>query len=291
MSTDPECTGTLPFGEGTINGETFGPPLPLRAEGVSTCVVNRWADDIGSEPSTVRSVNLETGEIEFRATLRSDVYLTGNERHPCPICEGAITIGQSGKCAEGRNNGKPCVTEGISELFVPTSSACLPNGIELVATVAVEIDPITSAVADSARFGKHLCISGGECPRPDQSKANICTNPARCDASECPSDDVASGIQPGVDQACCPTGGEKIGCFPALVDEADPLIVRSGKASIGQPPWPDPRYPKIATGGQVAGVFLIDGTGASVIDTTAGFPGPGAFVLVGDACVDFLPSR
>jgi hypothetical protein len=292
---NPVCSGTMPFGEGAINGTTFGPPLPLLAEGVATCVVNKWAADVGSPPeaSVVRSVNLQTGEIEFRATLKSDVYLTGNEVRPCPTCKGALTIGQSGKCAGGRNNGKACVTEGISELFGPTSSTCLPVGIELVATVSVEIDPITSGVADSTRLGKHGC-TGGECPRPDQSKANGCTNPARCAASECPSTDVASGIQPGVDQACCPAGGDKIGCFPAVVDVADPLIVRRGKPTIGENPgipgsqWPEGTYPKIATGGEVAGVFLIDATGSNTIDTTAGLPGPGAFVLVGDACVDDL---
>jgi hypothetical protein len=285
-SSDPTCTGTIPFGAGTINGTTFGPPMPLlTADTIGTCIVSRWTSDIGVGPSVVRSANLQTGEIDMRVTLKWEVFLTGNKERPCPICSGAPTVGASGTCEGGPDNGKPCVTEGLSERFGPTSSDCQPIAADSVGILDLELDPLTSGQA--ASVGRFPC-TGGFCPRADQARVNNCVQPATCDASQCPSDDVASGIQPGVDQTCCVGGGNTIGCFPADGETpSDPLIVRNGEAAVGQPPWPGLTYPKIARGGKVASVFLIDATQAQTINTSTGLPGPGALEFVADVCVDF----
>jgi hypothetical protein len=114
--------------------------------------------------------------------------------------------------------------------------------------------------------------------------------------SKCPSDDVKSGLNTGIDQACCQTGtttsGVPIinGCFgedrPGTDDDFD--IIRNGTPAIPQPPWPDPTYPKVAKGGKVAGAFCVPPTEANTINTPIGLGGPGAFILPGDACVGFL---
>src|SRR5207244_3845966 len=41
-STNPNCTATGPIGAGSLNGVTFGPPLPLLAAQVPVCVLNRF---------------------------------------------------------------------------------------------------------------------------------------------------------------------------------------------------------------------------------------------------------
>src|SRR5262249_42718857 len=71
-----ECTGTAPPGAGSINGATFGAPLPLTAAGVPVCVVNRFQP--GSLSGTF---NIQTGADGLGSPdgnlvpLFSDIYL------------------------------------------------------------------------------------------------------------------------------------------------------------------------------------------------------------------------
>jgi hypothetical protein len=113
---------------------------------------------------------------------------------------------------------------------------------------------------------------------------NECDDPFSCSEQVCidngGSDDVRNGIQPGVDQQCCKKGKEIIPCFRETIE-------RRGEAVPMQPVWPDPTYPKAGTG-KVAGVFCIPPTNSNTINQPTGLGGPGAFVLPGQATVDFV---
>jgi len=56
-------------------------------------------------------------------------------------------------------------------------------------------------------------------------------------------------------------------------------IVRMGHADPPAPVWPDPSYPKASRAGILVTTFCEGATSTSVIDETAGLPGPGALIL------------
>src|SRR4029453_4485421 len=61
-------------------------------------------------------------------------------------------------------------------------------------------------------------------------------------------------------------------CFPA-----DEPISRSGLKDVAQPRWPDPSYPKTATGMVLGSVFCVSPTGGFIHADTQ--TGPGALIL------------
>jgi hypothetical protein len=283
---NPVCTGNGPTGPGSLNGKTYGPPLPLVAGNVATCVINEF-----TEPITIRELNLETGEVEMRVKLNSIVYLTGDKQHPCPTCSGK-SVGDAGTCRGGPKTGNSCTTEGTTANFGNTSSSCTPSAADNQGTLAIELDPITSGTTPP--LIADMPCSGGLCPCPgggNTLKMNECDNPASCseevclttcdknDPTNCGSDDVRNGIQPGIDQQCCKKGSDTIPCFK---DD----ISRTGEAVPGEPVWPDLTYPKSAVG-KVAAVFCIPATNSNTINTATGLGGPGAFILPGRATVEF----
>jgi len=278
--TNPVCTGTGFTGENSMNKETYGPPLPMLAADVATCVINEFMEDI-----TVHELNLQTGEIEMRVKLNSIVHLTGDKKNPCPICTGE-NVGDVGKCKGlTQSADKPCTVEGTTRKFGNTSSDCLPFKADNAGELEILLDPITSGTADL--LAVEPC-AGGLCPCPgggNPPKMNECDDPTSCSLDVCiasgGSDDVRNGIQPGVDQACCKKGREIIPCF---VDD----ISRTGEAVPGEPLWPDPTYPKVAEGGKIAGTFCIPATNSTTINLPTGLGGPGAFVLPGTAIVEFV---
>ena len=278
-STNPVCTGTGPTGLGSLNGKTYGPPLPLLAADVATCVINEFTEDI-----TIREANLQTGEVEMRVKLNSIVHLTGDKNHPCPTCSGA-TIGATGKC-QGLTPklGASCTTDGSTVNFGNTSSDCPPFAADNAGELEIVLDPITSGTVERVATepctgGLCLCDGGGNPP-----SMNECDDPFSCSEQVCidngGSDDVRTGIQPGIDQQCCKKGKEVIPCFSSVIS-------RTGEAVPGEPAWPDPTYPKTATGGKVAGVFCIPPTNSNTINQPTGLGGPGAFLLPGSARVEY----
>ena len=95
-ATNTLCNGFGTTGYSSLNGPTFGAPLPLLAAGVPVCVVNRY------QTSLIRNTfDLKTGQAKGNVNLFIDVYLTGNPAEVCPRCtsSGTATIGQVGKCS------------------------------------------------------------------------------------------------------------------------------------------------------------------------------------------------
>ncbi len=94
----------------------FGPPLPLAAAGVSTCVVNEIVAeldglaDIGSGDSTTVVSNAAKVHTGGDGTLQ----------RPCPVCVGDTTPNdgnRNGTCDGGDRDGQPCDENGRSESF------------------------------------------------------------------------------------------------------------------------------------------------------------------------------
>ncbi len=297
LSTNPVCTGT---GEtnaggktGTINGDTFGAPLPLLSGGVPVCVINEYRDDV-----TLDTLDLATGELSMKVRLLSKVYQTSPvEPAPCPNCKvsGAPAIGVAGKCERGPNHGKACTINGLTS-FGPTSKDCPPPGANNVGNLEIDLDLTTGSVnlpIDGFEGGQS-CLgppagNGGSCPCPGQKQRNQCANENQCSAAQCP-----SGLEPGVDQLCCQGGsGVKLGCYPGQgATETD--IIRAGIASIvyADPAnttgaWPDPTYPKMtAQDGSLVSTFCIAATTSNIVNNVAGLPGPGAVILPGPMVVE-----
>jgi hypothetical protein len=80
---------------GAICNCYFGPPLPLSAGNTPACVVNRFANDISG------TANIDSGQGEITANLRSVVFTGPLLWQPCPVCGGTCTAGNVGSgCAQ-----------------------------------------------------------------------------------------------------------------------------------------------------------------------------------------------
>jgi hypothetical protein len=70
----------------------LGAPTPISAGGTPFCVLPRLASNV------VGSVNVDTGDSELSANLRSVVYLGTGVRQPCPTCGGTCSDNSSQVC-------------------------------------------------------------------------------------------------------------------------------------------------------------------------------------------------
>src|SRR5262249_32921711 len=191
-STNPVCKAAGPTGEGSINGPTFGPPLPLFAGGVPVCLVNRFRD-----PMVQASANVSTGEIDGQATpivLLSDVYSTFPNQL-CPKCAG-------GTCDSGAKKGSSCTVEGSilvrssqadAGVVYDLSAACPPGADQgsKAGTVTVSL-PVTTGTAT---------LSGSK-PCPGQPRNDNCGS-SGCTVECADKPDVKGGLN----QWCCGAGG------------------------------------------------------------------------------------
>jgi hypothetical protein len=276
-ATNPLCKASGPTGSGTLNTPTLGPPLPLFAAGVPVCVVNRFRD------STVQgTVNAQTGEYESRVdgtetpiVLLSDIYNT-SANQVCPRCSGG-SLGAGGSCDSGPNENQPCTTTGqvrvvnanagINQSY-NLSNDCPPGGQQGARTGTVTIVlPLTTGT-DSRT---------GRCP--GQPKDDQCGSFGAACTVDCNGQPDPRG---GINQWCC-SDSSRTPCFPTASNAGEPghAIVRTGTPAPPQPPWPDPTYPKTASGARLVATFCIGDTGSATINQVAGIPGPGAVVFDG----------
>lgn len=281
-STNPVCKAMGSIGVGSLNGPTFGPPLPLFAAGVPVCVRNDFNLN-AMEGALQGTANVATGEFESTVdgavtpiVLNSVVFST-SANQVCPECEG-------GRCDSGPRAGQSCrvegsvrvrnLSQGIDELYT-LSSSCPPGGIQgsMTGTIPIAL-PLTTGTAPTV---------AGSAPCPGQQKDDQCAIfGTTCSANCAATPDVKGGIN----QWCC---GDALGtpCFPTASNSGEPdhAIVRTGTPvpplSAGGNPWPDPGYPKTAEGVQQAATFCVSSSGSNTIDKLVGLPGPGALILTG----------
>ncbi len=268
-STNPMCQASGSTGDAktTLNGPTFGPPLPLFSAGVAVCVVNRLQD-----PTITATVNVQTGAFDATATplrLLSDTY-QGTANQVCPKCV-------NNKCDSGRNQGATCHVDGsvvvnnppnVNNVTYNVSKDCLPTQSNLLGTPNVVL-PLTTGTSTLSG------TAAGNFPCPGQTKHDECqggTCTVDCSAKADP--------KGGINQTCCSTG-VGIPCFPTSPASGGQLV-RMGTPDAITPAWPDPTYPKTGPG-VLAATFCISATGSTTVDATAGLPGPGATLIAGSA--------
>ncbi len=278
-STNPVCDLMGAVGAGSINGATFGPPLPLIAQGVAVCVINRFQ----TTPVTGK-LNVQTGEVSdttpIQVNLFSDVHLISDHTNVCPRCStgSAPQYGASGTCSAGPNRGKRCTVESIVTVAEsqgsPTyglSAACPPDPAAKAATLDIRL-ALTSGT--STLPGPKPCGESAD----DNCGATPCA--ATCTGAACVSHDASGNCidsKGGISQLCC-NGSTSTPCYPTAGGGA---IVRTGKPDPPAPVWPDPTYPKTTTGGILVTTFCEAATGVGTIDNVTGLPGPGALILPG----------
>lgn len=274
-TSDTECTANGEVGAGTLNGVTFGAPLPLLASNVPVCVVNRFKNPITG------TVDYGTGNIDLHVTLLSDVYFT-DSAEVCPRCNG-------NRCTSGRNINKPCtvdatlfVAEGTGSRNYNLSEDCPPIG-QPEATLDIDFNPLTS--------GDTGPLAGGASPPcPGTDRPNSCSQgcgaECRSGSAACvqkipdptdPSRLVCLDNKGGISQVCCNDRTDRP-CFPL---ENGGTLSRMGRAEVPIPAFPESTaFPKTGTG-TVGAVFCEAATGNSNIDGTTGLPGPAALLLSG----------
>ena len=276
---DQLCDATGDTGAGSLNGETFGAPLPLLSANTPVCVINRYM------PGPITgSFDLATGVAQSQVNLLSEVYLrSGLTDEVCPRCVvsgGAGIIGSTGRCsATATNQGAPCRVNGLG--FVSAGSAgrqnytlssdCRPQG-ELVGSLDIPLPLTTGESRSEARADQcpgqtqdNLC-GAGTCNAPCTGLACVRTNAQ----GQCIDD------KGGISQVCC-SGDTAKPCFPTGNNPPE-AIVRQGS----------PLIPGDPNGGVFAANFCVPAAGG-IVSAVAGLPGPGALLLPAVAEVTNTP--
>jgi hypothetical protein len=278
-STDSTCQATGPTGQGSLNGTTLGPPLPLFASNIAVCVINNFVD-----PMVQGVYDLATGTFDATATpirLDSEVFQTNRDK-VCPEC-------RNNRCDSGPRMGAACQVEGsvrvrndgqgVNQVY-QLSSSCPPGPPQGSRTGVVSVNlPITTGVATMPGTGGGS--AGQVCP--GQTVHDVCNSFGTTCSVQCESTPDTKG---GMNQWCC-GDAQSTPCFPTAASSGEPshTITREGAPVAATPVWPDPTYPKTANNAKVAAVFCIGDTGEPAINVVAGLPGPGAVIFNGTQTV------
>ncbi len=272
-TSDTTCEGVGSTGDGSLNGPTFGAPLPLLAANVAVCVVNRFqANEVAMQ------YDMSTGIGEGDVNLFSDVYLTGDNTEVCPRCivSGGGGIDAFGKCSDkARAPGRDCRVNGLATVALGAgnkdytlSSSCIPSGNSLAATLNIPL-PLTTGTR--SQTGALPCGDNvGPQTSDDACGGGTCT--ATCTGLACFTKDSQGRCidsKGGISQVCCSNNTE-LPCFPT---KNNGTIERTGT-----PVLPGGR-------GAFSALFCIARTESSLINTTTGLPGPGALILPADAVI------
>src|SRR5207249_4270088 len=231
-STNPNCTATGPIGAGSLNGVTFGPPLPLLAAQVPVCVVNRF-----QIPPTATG-NIQLGTMDLQVKLFSDVFLT-SVGLVCPRCK-------NGKCDSGPNMGQACKVDGTvtvaqaaGDKVYPVSRDCPTDAAHAQFAGTLNIDlPLTTGT--SSLEGSRPCRAQPGDPsvgipvQDDQCGAGVCNSACTglacvSHAADCPGNPCVDS-KGGLSQFCCSNDSTKP-CYPT----GNPAIAKIERTAIPLP--------------------------------------------------------
>lgn len=277
---DNSCVLNGTAGAGaTLNGPTFGAPVPLLSSGVPVCLINRFRD-----PVLTGTMDLVTGEGTGPVNLTTDIIVTGNTQEICPRClvtGGGGQLGSAGRCSSTASTpNAPCRVNGLSTVFVPgtgntnytLSTECVPTQQRFPIMVDLPLTtgappPLVGALPCAAAVGQTQddnCGAGATCDATCTGDACVTTQdpgaPGQC-----------IDIKGGISQVCCSNQTSRP-CFPS----------RSGAGRIerqGRPAVPG------GPAGVFAATFCIPRSGAPTVDGVAGLPGPGTLLLPARAVV------
>jgi hypothetical protein len=265
---DCELSGTTAVSgdSNSLNGATFGAPLPLLAANVPVCVVNRFQD-----PVLTGHYNLQTGEAGTpdnpnTVNLFSDVYLrTSFTGEVCPRCNvpgGGGKLGDKGTCSSSaKNAGAACVVDGevtvAGKGLYLLSSACTPLGDSPPTSLDIRL-PFTTGT--TALTGSKPCAGQTQDDACGTGTCNATCTGAACNAMH---DGQCIDAKGGISQLCC-SNQTSTPCFPT---KGGGSITR-----VGTPATPGGTLVAAAT-------FCIGSTDSTLINVTTGLPGPGALLL------------
>ena len=161
-TSDADCTGLL--GACAFDPTCFfGPPVPVSGF-PSTCVVNTFATD-GSG-----TLDVLTGESSVSINLASRVFLSLGQPTPCPQCIG-------GACSYGENAGQACTTSNVNQ----TSLDCMPGSGSFVATLPVDLTPLSTGTATQTAADGIFCpgqVNAGAFGQPTAQAISQTGSPA-----------------------------------------------------------------------------------------------------------------
>lgn len=285
-STDSTCDLAGTTGDNSLNGAVFGPPLPLLANNVPVCVINRYSGNVAG------TYDLATGEGHFQVNLASEVYFTDSAK-VCPRCTGGSKVGDSGTCDTGKNAGKACKIESILRVQQSTAANksfeltrdCPPTVTTPDGVLDIKL-PLTTETSGPLNNGISIpCGQEPSNPKALVAQDNDCTGQCvegNCTGLACVrknADGICVDDKGGLSQMCC-SNRTTLPCNPVG-------ITRTGKRGIPQPAWPDPTYPKSGPG-TMAAVFCESATNNQLVNSSTGLPGPGALILPGITTVTKL---
>ena len=277
---DLECTLRVPA-RCDPSRTTFGPPLPIIGAGRLACVVNRVVRDVTG------TVRLDTGAVEAKIDLASDVHVLDPER-VCPQC-------RAGQCDSGRNRGRACTVDGavtvtqslsLDHLYL-LSRDCPPEGAPAV-TLPISLGLTTGTRTTPGTGGSKPCRDNEAdgVPVKDDFCADGCGAACAMGSPPCvasirdpadPGSFVCQDAKGGLSQTCCLDDPTRP-CFPTR--PGSPGILRTGRAVPPIPQVPGASYPLAAERSALVTTFCVGPT--TLLDTVGGLPGPAAMVLAAD---------
>jgi hypothetical protein len=275
---DTTCDASGDTGGGTLNGATFGAPLPLLSASLPVCVVNVFQPGPITGNFDLASGTGGEGGGPNPVNLFSETYLRTGVPDVCPRCtvpgvNDATAIGKEGTCSSTASTpGATCKVDGFVKVVgviqgdpnYTLSSSCRPVG-RPVGTLNIPLR-LTTGTPPPLPAGPNPCTSVG------QSIPDSCGGGSICNAT-C-SDCLATSppgqcIDPkgGIAQVCCSADTKK-SCFPT---RSGGTIQRQGSPGTESALF--------------ASTFCIASTNSGSIDGVAGLPGPGALLLPAEITV------
>ncbi|MCC6850456.1 MAG: hypothetical protein IT294_18355 [Deltaproteobacteria bacterium] len=182
-----KCTSNAPCtGGGGTCEFYFGSPLPLAAGGVTTCVLNQFFGPVSG------TANIESGEANTVANLRSSVFNGIAIDNPCPRCvpnpTDALNDGiAGGTCDGGQRDGLPCDGGGTIPSradFGTTSLDCPPSPAGVIAVLPIDLSSRTDPVVKTLAATSPNCTGAGGnkclCDTCNNAAASPCSSNADC---------------------------------------------------------------------------------------------------------------
>jgi hypothetical protein len=279
VDTSIECTSNADCPSGGCSFY-FGSPLAVSGGGLPICTLNRVA---GPVTGTIVP-ELGSGDSNFPLELG---FHTGIEiDRPCPTCSGN-GLDTTGVCDGGPRNGQACTVHGVGVLG-QTSFDCPPDPI---ANIGTTLAPFNLTTGTRTLEATATCTGAGPAGRAcyceGQEQPNACTDGV-CTVGADGQGICASGP---VDRICdieffrgcltdadCPLEGDS--CIDRQRECLGPATAEEGATGpltrVGTPSTTLPLQ---------VGVFCIDATRTSAVNTTIGVPGPGAIRLPTTICI------
>jgi hypothetical protein len=227
--------------EASCGGETcacyFGPPVPLSAGNVPTCLLNLVEDEVTG------LVNVDEGSGTIEIPLLEEVFLGISILQPCPVCENDPAPGngqREGTCDGGLNDGETCDAQSENTTFTAPGGArhsldCFPDpgvsitptGLRIPMVLGTGQSTLTAGVP-CGLFGQDTC----PCATCSDDPSVACSSDADCTAVSAGTCSRTASLvvpQPNAcsDGVCNDLGGERGVCANGPTDLYCDAITRA----------------------------------------------------------------